>query len=466
MGERNRTVTMILLPHTFFIIMYIYIVSLSFPIDSRDWIVVSLCLILILIQIVVALYLHIMPVSKQKFSSRRLQILYGGRQILRICFFGILSQLIVYPVLFHLPVPDPHLPDAEGLALAFYFFSVLDIIYIILYFYLLLLNGSLRILCTCRSLGTFRRILVFAGIMTPVVNLVVLRYICGKAKEECDRELCRFENRKERDGTLICATKYPIIMLHGIGFRDLKYFNYWGRIPKELVRNGAIVYYGHQEAWGTIEDNALAIRDKIKEVLAENRCDKVNIIAHSKGGLDARYVISALHMEQQVASLTTVSTPHQGSELINLLSRLPDSLYRKISSLFDRSYRKFGDQHPDCYHASKQLAPSYCGHFNEICPNAPEVYYQSYVSQMKGFTADWMLCIPHLLMRLAGAPQNDGLVSVTSAKWGEFKETFVSTSGHGVSHGDMIDLKREDYRGFDVIEAYVKMVAKLKDKGY
>lgn len=302
--------------------------------------------------------------------------------------------------------------------------------------------------------------------MTPVVNLVVLRYICGKAKEECDRELCRFENRKERDGTLICATKYPIIMLHGIGFRDLKYFNYWGRIPKELVRNGAIVYYGHQEAWGTIEDNALAIRDKIKEVLAENRCDKVNIIAHSKGGLDARYVISALHMEQQVASLTTVSTPHQGSELINLLSRLPDSLYRKISSLFDRSYRKFGDQHPDCYHASKQLAPSYCGHFNEICPNAPEVYYQSYASQMKGFTADWMLCIPHLLMRLAGAPQNDGLVSVTSAKWGEFKETFVSTSGHGVSHGDMIDLKREDYRGFDVIEAYVKMVAELKDKGY
>lgn len=466
MGERNRTVTMILLPHTFFIIMYIYIVSLSFPIDSRDWIVVSLCLILILIQIVVALYLHIMPVSKQKFSSRRLQILYGGRQILRICFFGILSQLIVYPVLFHLPVPDPHLPDAEGLALAFYFFSVLDIIYIILYFYLLLLNGSLRILCTCHSLGTFRRILVFAGIMTPVVNLVVLRYICGKAKEECDRELCRFENRKERDGTLICATKYPIIMLHGIGFRDLKYFNYWGRIPKELVRNGAIVYYGHQEAWGTIEDNALAIRDKIKEVLAENRCDKVNIIAHSKGGLDARYVISALHMEQQVASLTTVSTPHQGSELINLLSQLPDSLYRKISSLFDRSYRKFGDQHPNCYHASKQLAPSYCGHFNEICPNAPEVYYQSYASQMKGFTADWMLCIPHLLMRLAGAPQNDGLVSVTSAKWGEFKETFVSTSGHGVSHGDMIDLKREDYRGFDVIEAYVKMVAELKDKGY
>ena len=74
--------------------------------------------------------------------------------------------------------------------------------------------------------------------------------------------------------------------------------------------------------------------------------------------------------------------------------------------------------------------------------------------------------IPHLLMRFAGAPKNDGLVSVSSARWGEFKETFVSTGSHGISHGDMIDLKREDYRGFDVIEAYVKMVAGLKDKGF
>lgn len=465
-GERNRTVTMILLPHIFFLIIYIYAVSLSFPMDSRDWIVVSCRLILILLHIVVALYLHIMPVSKSQFSSRRLRILYGGRQILRICFFGILSQLIVYPVLFHLPVPDPNLPDAEGLMVGFAIFSVFDIIYVILYFYLLLLNGSLRVLCTCRSLGTLRRILVFTGLMTPIVNLFVLKYICGKAKEEYDRELCRFENRKERDGSLICATKYPIIMLHGIGFRDLKYFNYWGRIPKELARNGAIVYYGHQEAWGTIEDNAMVIRDKIKEVLEENHCEKVNIIAHSKGGLDARYVISTLHMENQVASLTTISTPHQGSELIDLLSLLPDSLYRKISSLFDKSYGKFGDKHPDCYRASKQLSPSYCQHFNEVCPNSPEVYYQSYASQMKGFTSDWILSIPHLMMRLAGVPQNDGLVSVTSAKWGEFRETFVSTSGHGVSHGDMIDLKREDHRGFDVIEAYVKMVAELKDKGY
>lgn len=30
----------------------------------------------------------------------------------------------------------------------------------------------------------------------------------------------------------------------------------------------------------------------------------------------------------------------------------------------------------------------------------------------------------------------------------------------------MIDLKREDYKGFDVVEAYVEMVAELKEKGF
>ena len=44
-----------------------------------------------------------------------------------------------------------------------------------------------------------------------------------------------------------CKTKYPILMVHGMGFRDRKYFNYWGRIPKILKENGADIYYGHQD---------------------------------------------------------------------------------------------------------------------------------------------------------------------------------------------------------------------------
>ena len=40
---------------------------------------------------------------------------------------------------------------------------------------------------------------------------------------------------------------------------------------------------------------------------------KVNIIAHSLGGLDARQMLTHLGMGSRVASLTTVGTPHRGT---------------------------------------------------------------------------------------------------------------------------------------------------------
>ena len=36
----------------------------------------------------------------------------------------------------------------------------------------------------------------------------------------------------------------------------------------------------------------------------------------------------------------------------------------------------------------------------------------------------------------------------------------------GISHGDMIDLNRQNIRGFDVREFYVSLVRDLKSQGY
>ncbi len=104
--------------------------------------------------------------------------------------------------------------------------------------------------------------------------------------------------------------------------------------------------------------------------------------------------------------------------------------------------------------------------FNRKYPDSPKVYYQSYASCVKHTLGDGLLSIPNLLMFLAGASRNDGLVTTESAKWGNFRKTFVSAGRRGISHGDMIDLKREDYKGFDVVEAYVEIVAELKGMGF
>ena len=433
---------------------------------------ISVSLSLILIYLLNLSLLHVMPyrdkanrcqaspdILVSNKAAARLKIMNGGRRIFRLCFWGVLIQFLFYIFkLYSYPLSDL---SGNGI-----FYILSDGILTFLFFYGLILNGCIRILLTCRSLGVWKRILILFFLWMPVVHLFCAKYLSKRAAIEYSAEVCRFENRIARDGSMLCATRYPIVMLHGIGFRDLCYFNYWGRIPKELVHNGAIVYYGHQQAWGTIEDNADIICQNIRKILKENHCEKVNIIAHSKGGLDARYLISGLHMEDCVASLTTISTPHRGSELLNILNKLPDGIYRLIASGFDRTFKRLGDPCPDCYHASKQLSSGFCQEFNEKYPDSPKVYYQSYASYVKHTFGDNLLSIPNLLMFFTGAPKNDGLVTVDSAKWGHVKKTFASSGRRGISHGDMIDLKREDYKGFDVIEAYVQIVAELKEMGF
>ena len=48
---------------------------------------------------------------------------------------------------------------------------------------------------------------------------------------------------------------------------------------------------------------------------------RVLIVAHSMGGLDARYMISRMGMEDHVAALLTITTPHRGSPYADWIVR-------------------------------------------------------------------------------------------------------------------------------------------------
>lgn len=350
----------------------------------------------------------------------------------------------------------------------FYYVRQPDSIISILAFLVLYL-GLLTWLCwlciICRRLRIARRIVVWCLLWIPVLNYGLAIYVRGLARQEIDHYIHKIQLDDVRVERQICSTKYPCLLVHGVGFRDFHYFNYWGRIPRALVRNGARVYYGHQEAWGTVEDNGLILKNKIMEILQETGCEKVNIIAHSKGGLDARYVISGLGMEPYTASLTTINTPHRGSRLVDFLKRLPDPIYRRICSAIDQYFGKLGDKNPDAYRASYQLSSSYAEAFNRRYPDTGAVYCQSYASLMKCGFSSKLLCIPYWILKALDAP-NDGLVTVESARWADFKGIVRNTRMRGISHGDMIDLTREDYREFDVVEFYVQLVRELKERGF
>lgn len=343
--------------------------------------------------------------------------------------------------------------------------SNLDLIVTVAYVVLIFANAYWRVFLLSSRLRIIRRLILMFLAWVPIINIFAFIYLYRVVGTEFAHELYRLDNQNNRIESDCCATKYPLLMLHGVGFRDLRYLNYWGRIPKHLERNGAQIYYGHQEGWASVENNGSDIAKVINEICDNNGVSKVNIIAHSKGGLDARYLISTLGMGDKVASLTTIQTPHYGCNILSHPILLNDGLLNFIGKFVNAYFKKLGDKDPQFVESVKELRTDFVEQFNKDNLDDERVYYQSYMSVMNHPYSDFILCLPNFLIKLTDE-ENDGLVTVSSSKWGEVNELILSTSKRGISHGDMIDLVREDYEGFDVIETYIEIVSKLKNRGF
>lgn len=267
------------------------------------------------------------------------------------------------------------------------------------------------------------------------------------------------------------ALRYPVLLVHGMGFRDSKHLNYWGRIPAKLEENGCTVYYGNQDSNGTVESNGAFLAKRIKEIIAETGAEKVNVIAHSKGGLDMRYAISSLQMSNYVASLTTISTPHHGSLTVDKLLKLPDFMVKIVAGCGDIWMKICGDKNPDTYAVFKIFTTEAAQEFNRNNPDAPEVYYQSYAFIMKHAWSDMFMFVPNIVVNLFEGP-NDGLLTPRATMWTNFRGVVTSNSSRGISHCDEVDLRRRKFTKkqgdgiSDITDFYVNIVADLRDRGF
>ena len=256
-------------------------------------------------------------------------------------------------------------------------------------------------------------------------------------------------------------------MVHGVFFRDFKHLNYWGRIPEELEANGAVIYYGQHNSAAAVDNSAKELAARIREIVQKTGCGKVNIIAHSKGGLDTRTAIAKEGVSSMVASLTSVNTPHRGCEFADyLLKKIPDKQKNAIAKTYNAAASKLGDINPDFLAAVYDLTYENCAKRNKEVFDSPEVFYQSYGSKLnKSYSGRFPLNMSYQLVKYFDGP-NDGLVGEKSFPWGE-KYTFLTTDKRrGITHGDVIDLNRENFKGFDVREFYVEMVKDLKARGF
>lgn len=401
----------------------------------------------------VFLWINIFP-TLQKRSTLRLRILSDGAVLLRAFLATTVAGVLIF-------IPVWIFADLNWRQLLLYA-AVIAAAETVLFW-----NGILRVYCTSVQLGIKRRVIGILCGLIPIVHILVLVRIIRIADAECAFEEQKYALDAQRKGTQVCATKYPLLLVHGVFFRDTRFFNYWGRIPAALIRNGATVFYGEQESAASVADSAAQLTERIREICETAGCKKVNIIAHSKGGLDARFAISRLGADSHVASLTTINTPHRGCVFAEyLLNKAPAGLRRSLAGTYNKTLRRLGDKNPDFLAAVEDLTVSRCEARNRETPDAAGVYYQSVGSRLKKATSGkFPLNFSYHLVRYFDG-DNDGLVALPSAEWGRRFIRVASPGERGVSHGDMIDLNRENIPGFDVREFYVKLVSELKDMGY
>jgi len=259
------------------------------------------------------------------------------------------------------------------------------------------------------------------------------------------------------------------MLVHGIGYTDDGRHEYWGRIPEVLRSHGAEVYLGCQPSFGTVSENAAVIKTNAAKII-DKGAEKINFIAHSKGGLEARYLISCLGMAEYTASLTTIATPHRG---IKSMDKLYDKASRSLHfliDLFNTMLRIDGGAPPQNNAVYAELSAEYAEIFNELVPDAEGVYYQSYAFDMKNSLSDPAMGMFHRIIR-RNEGMNDGFVSVDSARWGNFRGVVTGPGKIGISHPNAVDSRQRPLRDpqghvFDITDLYVSIAAELKEMGF
>src|SRR5262245_45286604 len=114
-------------------------------------------------------------------------------------------------------------------------------------------------------------------------------------------------------------TKYPIVLAHGLGGFDELFgvLDYWYGIPFALTSGGAQVFVTTVSQLNSTQARGEQLLAQVQQIVAITGKPKVNLIGHSHGGLDVRYVAAV--RPDLVASVTSVGSPHKGADLADFL---------------------------------------------------------------------------------------------------------------------------------------------------
>lgn len=259
---------------------------------------------------------------------------------------------------------------------------------------------------------------------------------------------------------------YPIVLAHGfLGYRKIMLWSMFEGVEETLRERGYVVKMTFVHPTASIEERAGLQMEFIQRELGPD--EPFHWIGHSMGGLDGRYIASpgGLNLGHRFLTLTTLSTPHHGSPLAERIPRWARLLISRAARtgryLFSGEQRIFLNRlAEERWDGLYQLSPDYLeSEFNPRIPDHPQVRYFSYAGwvDFSAPTLGNLLRRPawKLIRNLEG--DNDGMVSVQSAQWGEYKGIL------SCDHGEIVGLRVLPWKKsrFDHIALFLQLAHDL-----
>lgn len=202
--------------------------------------------------------------------------------------------------------------------------------------------------------------------------------------------------------------------------------NYFRDVADHVREAGHRVLTATVPSTGTSDQRAQVLANAMQK---EFPTGPIHIIAHSMGGLDSRTIIGnnllGLAEPGRIASLTTLSTPHRGSPVADLLAGpKPGDARRMVYDVIGDVISRLGVPAGALANLTAEAAsrvpdPAAAG-------THPHIRYRSYfASGRPGLLSTSFPLAPtyHYIHQVTGQ-DNDGVVALDSARYGEFQQPF------------------------------------------
>jgi triacylglycerol lipase len=248
--------------------------------------------------------------------------------------------------------------------------------------------------------------------------------------------------------------RYPVVFCHGmlamsrLRLRMPKDPNTFATMRGFLQGRGVRALFPQVSPTGGVAVRAEQLREQIIAWTKE----PVNVIAHSMGGMDARYLITHLGMADRVRSLTTISTAHHGTSVADwFCTGFPQGqALLWVLSLLGVNVDGFRD-----------CRTTVCRDFNAQTPDMPGVQYFSYGAAVPLVRVSPALRRTWCILNAREGP-NDGLVPTRSARWGTYLGTLA------VDHFGLLPGSRyaRPNKNFDALEFYLSVLRDLARRGF